>query len=128
MEEKQLSLWEKTKMNGHLMMASRTLLENFLMLFLKKYDTKQSPDFKKKRDFAEKVIFATSIAGKMFAFALILKRLSFLNGITFNPIRDLQTGVVAYTSLVLSDSIPLIYFGQNLRDLFIVMVRVMRKN
>lgn len=101
---------DKLKMYGQLGLASRTLLDNYLLLFLKKNDKELSKEAKELRDQADNVIFGVSLLGKFAALAIFTRRLSFLNGIAFNPIRDIQTLFLSYGCMVISDSVPITYY------------------
>mgnify|MGYP006976751270 FL=1 len=106
------SLWQKLSMYGQLFLSSQTLVDNFLLLYLKKNDAKLSPEFKKERDTAESIIFYTSIVGKVLAFGLITSRLSFLNALPFNPIKDIQTLLLAYGTMYVGDGLPITFLWE----------------
>ena len=109
-QNEDLSFSDKIKMYGQLGLASRTLLDNYLLLFIKKNDNQLSQEAKNLRDQADKVIFGVSLIGKVAALAIFTRRLSFLNGMAFNPIRDIQTLLMSYGCMAISDSVPITYY------------------
>jgi len=132
-EENQLNkVKDLYTMYKSLVTSYRLTLDNFLLLYLKKNEDQLSEEIKKERDTAEKVILSTSLAGKGFSLFYMVTRLSFLNSLPFNPLRDLQVFVISYFALVLADSIPISLYwpkfepyimkfnptGENRADLF----------
>lgn len=109
-ESNEMTFFDNLKMYGQLGLASRTLLDNYLLLFIKKNDKALSQEVKDLRDSADNVIFGVSILGKIAALTLFARRLSFLNGLPFNPIRDIQTLFFSYGCMVISDSVPITYY------------------
>ena len=111
---KPMSFMEKVKMYSELCFASGTLLDNFLLLYIKKNDAKLSENSRKLRDNAEKFIFYTSIFGKALALGLLMRRVSFIAGLPFNPINDIQTVLFAYGGILLADSLPITFYWEKL--------------
>ena len=109
------NLTEKFNMYTTLLSSSKVMLENFILLFLKKNDARLDDNVKKERDTAEKVIFFTSLAGKSIALFMIASRLSFVTG-PFNPIRDTKTLFMAFSTIYFADAVPIIYYWPRFED------------
>jgi len=115
-QNQEMSISDKFKMYSTLLSSSHLMIENFILLFLKKNDARLDDNIRKQRDNAEKVIFFTSLAGKALAFFLITSQISFLNRIPFNPIRDTKTLLASFASIYFCDSVPIVYYWPTFED------------
>lgn len=76
-------------MYKHLAFSYSSLVDNLLVLYLKKYQKFQTPEQIQQRNIMKNVILGSSFIGHVSSALILGSRLSFLVGIPFNPIRDI---------------------------------------
>ena len=100
----------KAEMYWNMLLSSKSMLNNFLILYLRDNDKLIPPEKKVERDNAADTIFWTSMAGKASVFGLFTSKLSFLQGKAFNPINDAKVFLLSYGILLLADALPIMYY------------------
>ena len=105
-------------MFGNLFLSSGFLVDNFMLLYLKKYDKRLTEEERAARNRYGNVIVGSSVVGNLGAIYFLASQVSVFQGLPFNLIRDAKVLLATFGLMYVSHSIAISLLWPRIEPLY----------